>query len=234
MNESHSNNYLCNSIINGTLNRITNLLVLLIVITFILPATAIKYASGSTENSDETSNGPTDNSGSSSGGSTTDNSGSSSGGSTTDNSGSSSGGSTTDNSAAGSSNGGSTASNNTGNTQGVDANSILAVHNQERAAVGVPPLTWSNTLAASAQTWANQLLATGELEHSTCCGAFKDYGENLAYAGPPGYKTQARLAQSWADEKKDYVPCNPCNYSGTGHYTQMVWKDFNRGWLRVC
>ena len=61
------------------------MLVLLIVITFILPATAIKYASGSTENSDETSNGPTDNSGSSSGGSTTDNSGSSSGGSTTDN-----------------------------------------------------------------------------------------------------------------------------------------------------
>jgi uncharacterized protein YkwD len=181
---------------------------------FILPTSAIMYASGQS----------TDNSDSSSGGSTTDNSGSSTGG-LTDNSGSSTGGSTTttDNSATLPTT--STASNNTGNSTGVDANAILAVHNSERAAVGVPPLVWSDTLAAGAQTWANQLLATGELEHSTCCGAFKDYGENLAYAGPPGYKTQPQLAQSWADEKKDYVPCNPCNYSSIGHYTQMVWKD---------
>ena len=35
----------------------------------------------------------------------------------------------------------STLSNNTGNVQGGDlANSILAVHNEESAAVGVPPL----------------------------------------------------------------------------------------------
>ena len=31
---------------------------------------------------------------------------------------------------------------------------ILAVHNRERADVGVAPLTWSNNLAAGAQTWA--------------------------------------------------------------------------------
>ena len=36
-------------------------------------------------------------------------------------------------------------SNNTENAQGEDlASSILTVHNQERAAVGVPPLVWSN------------------------------------------------------------------------------------------
>ena len=148
-------------------------------------------------------------------GQTDDNDGSSTGGestTTTDNSGSSTGGS-------------STTADNTGNTQGVDINSILAVHNQERAAVGVPPLTWSNTLAAGAQTWAENVLATGKMEHSTCCGAFRDYGENIAAWGPPGAKTQAGLAQTWADEKKDYVPCNPCNYSETGHYTQMVWKS---------
>ena len=174
----------------------------------VLPISAIMYASGQTD----------DNSGSSStsdsGTTTTDNNdGSSTGGSTTDNSGSSTSGGTT------------TTTDNTGNTQGVDINSILAVHNQERAAVGVPPLTWSNTLAAGAQTWAENVLATGKMEHSTCCGAFRDYGENIAAWGPPGAKTQAGLAQTWADEKKDYVPCNPCNYSGTGHYTQMVWKS---------
>ena len=33
---------------------------------------------------------------------------------------------------------------------------VLAVHNRERAAVGVPPLVWSDTLAADAQDWANR------------------------------------------------------------------------------
>jgi hypothetical protein len=220
------------------MNRISISLILLIVISMVLPTSAFMYASGQSTTSDNnaadsgSSSGgggsTTENSNSSTGGggSTTENSGSSSSGGTIDNSGLSTGGSiTTNNNAAGSSSNGSTASNNTGNTQGIDFKGILAVHNQERAAVGVPHLTWSDSLATSAQTWADQLLATGELEHSTCCGAFKDYGENLAYAGPPGYKTQPRLAQSWADEKKDYVPCNPCDYSKTGHYTQMVWKD---------
>ena len=63
-------------IIGETLNRITNLLVLLIVTLFILPASAFMYASGSPESSE--SDGSSDGSGS------TDNSGSGS----TDNSGS--------------------------------------------------------------------------------------------------------------------------------------------------
>ena len=114
---------------------------------------------GSTDNSGSSTGGSTDNSGSSTGGST-DNSGSSTGGST-DNSGSSTGGST-DNS--GSSTGGSTdtsatlpntstASNNTGNAADF-VDTILGIHNRERVAVGVPPLTWSDSLAASAQNWA--------------------------------------------------------------------------------
>ena len=102
----------------------------------------------------------------------------------------------------------------------MDVNGILAVHNQERAAVGVPPLTWSDTLAASAQTWAEHLIAIGKIEHSTG----QSYGENLAWAGPPSANTQPGLAQSWADEKKNYVPGTPGDFS-TGHYTQMVWKD---------
>src|SRR6476661_8327470 len=119
------------------MNRITISLIFSITISMVLPTSAIMYASGqSTDNSDDSSTG---------GSSTTDNSGPSSTG----------GGTTTDDNAAGarsSSDSGSTASNNVGDTQGVDVNGILALHNKERAAVGVPPLTWSNTLAASAQT----------------------------------------------------------------------------------
>ena len=47
--------------INGTLNRTTILLVLLIVTSLFLPATAIKYASGSTENNPAPPSGFTEN-----------------------------------------------------------------------------------------------------------------------------------------------------------------------------
>ena len=44
-------------------------------------------------------------------------------------------------------------------------NTILAVHNDERHAVGVPPLVWNNTLAAGAKAWAESLAAAGKFEH---------------------------------------------------------------------
>ncbi len=110
--------------------------------------------------------------------------------------------------------------NNTANVQGDDlATSILAVHNQERAAVGVPPLIWSDMIAAGAQTWADNVLATGKMVHSTGTG----YGENIAWRGPPGSTTMAGLQQGWVNEKNIYVPGTPPSYSN-GHYTAMVDK----------
>jgi uncharacterized protein YkwD len=61
----------------------------------------------------------------------------------------------------------------TGPSIGGMAQEILNAHNAYRSQVGVPPLQWSDNLAASAQQWANQLAATGTFEHS---GA----GEKLA------------------------------------------------------
>jgi hypothetical protein len=201
----------------------------------VLPTSAIMFASGQS----------TDNSGSSStGGETTDNSGSSStGGETTDNSGSSStGGETTtttddNNAAVSSSNGGSTAINNTGNVQGVDVNVILDLHNRARAEVGVPPLTWSDTLAASAQSWAEHLATINEMVHSSG----QPYGENLAgwthgcglasLVPPLDYNngvcpgdTLRTMVMSWINEKQDFVPGTP-SFPIAGHYTQVVWKD---------
>jgi uncharacterized protein YkwD len=40
-------------------------------------------------------------------------------------------------------------------------NSILTVYNRERAAVGVPPYVWNDTLAAHAQAWVDYM-ATGK------------------------------------------------------------------------
>ncbi len=40
-------------------------------------------------------------------------------------------------------------------------NDMLNIHNDERDAVRVPPLTWSSSLAADAQSWANHLTMLG-------------------------------------------------------------------------
>ena len=37
-----------------------------------------------------------------------------------------------------------------------ERDAVLARHNQERQAVGVPPLVWRNDLAADAQAWADR------------------------------------------------------------------------------
>ena len=235
-------------IIRETLNQTTNLLVLLIVTLFILPVSALMYANGSTDNSDGTSDsGSTDNSDSSPSDFLPDNSDSSSDtGSSEDNSDSpptdflppnvdstSSDGSTDDNgdSSATSTENNTTLpsesplGNNTANVQGEDLVSIiLTLHNQERAAVGVPPLTWSDSLAAHAQPWADKVYETGDSSHSSGVADFGIYGENMAWGGGPSFATPTWLAQTWANEKSDYVPGTPASDS-TGHYTQMVDKQ---------
>ena len=85
--------------------------------------------------------------------------------------------------------------------------SILDVHNSNRSAVGVQPLTWSNSLADGAQTWAQQIATTGKWIHDPvhtgpdCTGPC--YGENIAgfftsVSEPTGGQSK------WAAEKSSY------------------------------
>ena len=100
---------------------------------------------------------------------------------------------------------------------------ILAAHNSYRSQVGVPPLQWSTSLAASAQDWANHLAATGPLVHSGS-------GENLAEA-TAGALSVTQLADMWGNEKQYFVAGTFPNVSTTGnwedvgHYTQVVWRN---------
>ena len=129
-------------------------------------------------------------------------------------------------------------SNSTGNVTGGDfAKTILADINQERALVGVPPLTWDNTLAADAQTYADYLASTGKMEHPS--QAWVDAhptvpeGENLAYIAGVGVgaSSPTSLAQGafdfWFSEKANYHGQPTGSEGGVviGHYTQMVWKS---------
>jgi pathogenesis-related protein 1 len=106
-------------------------------------------------------------------------------------------------------------------SNGLTAAEIAAVldeHNKTRAALGLPKLTWSCTLADTAQAWA----ANGKFEHR----ADTPYGENMFISSlattPP-----AQAMQNWEKEKANWnnkegtcAPGKTCT-----HYTQMVWRS---------
>jgi hypothetical protein len=78
------------------------------------------------------------------------------------------------------------------------ANMVLAVHNRERAAVGVPLLVWSEMLAADAKPWADHMATTGEFAHDTAI--FPAKGENIAL-GAAGFHSTEQLMQGWSTKR---------------------------------
>jgi pathogenesis-related protein 1 len=87
----------------------------------------------------------------------------------------------------------------------------------------LPNVTWSDTVAASAQAWATNLATTQNcgLTHESQ----KTYGENLAMGTN---LTPQGAVNLWAGEKNLYT--YSAKYSqadfnaGSGHYTQLVWR----------
>jgi uncharacterized protein YkwD len=210
------------------MNRITISLIFLIMISMVLPTSAIMYASGSTDNTDGASDSEfSENSFASNNGSTDDNTDGASDSGSTDNDGTFPTTSTESSDALPID---PTVINSTGNEQlqNVDLeNTVLNIHNQERAVVNVPALSWSSSLASNAQSWADQLLAEGKFEHSPDTS----YGENIAQLSRinpnPNETDLSKMVQSWVDEKNSYdgQPITNDNFMQFGHYTQMVWKS---------
>jgi pathogenesis-related protein 1 len=101
------------------------------------------------------------------------------------------------------------------------AREMLAAHNEVRQKVGVPPLKWSNKLAARAEEWAKTLAASGASKMQGIPG------QNIGYTGPPGHAKGADIVAAWSAEAANYdheknVCIDPklrCN-----HYTQVVWR----------
>jgi|SRR5215831_8941462 len=119
------------------------------------------------------------------------------------------------------------------------ASTILKTHNDERTAVGVPDLVWSDSLATDAKSWAEHLASlppkpSSQPYWNQCCGGEPDLvhakvtgqGENL-WAGSAGGYSTADSVQSWAKEKDHWNSDTKTCASGEvcGHYTQMVWKN---------
>lgn len=106
---------------------------------------------------------------------------------------------------------------------------ILAAHNIERAAMGVPPLAWDADLAQGAQQWADNLAASGHFAHSPQTER-EEIGENL-WTGTKGYYAPENMVGAWVREKKFFklgrFPDNSTTgrVADVGHYTQLVWRE---------
>lgn len=90
----------------------------------------------------------------------------------------------------------------------------LEAHNSYRRLHGVPEVTWSATVAASAQSFIDSCPSS----HSS-----SDYGENLAWATYNMPVTH--VVELWYSEEEKYDYNNPGFSGGTGHFTQVVWKS---------
>lgn len=98
---------------------------------------------------------------------------------------------------------------------------LLTMHNIERAEVAIPPVQWNQKLADFAQSVTDKCV----FEHSTN----RSYGENL-FMGYDKYHTVADAVELWANEKKDYICGNVVKMRNkgepvVGHYTAIVWTD---------
>lgn len=106
------------------------------------------------------------------------------------------------------------------------AQELLNAHNRYRVQVGVPPLTWSNTLSRQAQQWANYLSSNRLFQHSNTSGQ----GENL-WMGTSHRFSFTQMVEKWGKEKQHFVRrkfpnvSDTGNWADVGHYTQMVWRN---------
>jgi hypothetical protein len=106
---------------------------------------------------------------------------------------------------------------------------VLAAHNRERDAWGVPALRWNPDLAAGARQWAEYLARSGKFEHSPDAPGAKPLGENLWGGTRSAYQPEAMVGL-WIAEKKHFkagtFPSNSRTgrVEDVGHFTQLIWR----------
>jgi len=95
----------------------------------------------------------------------------------------------------------------------------LKAHNEYRAKHGVSPLKLNKEMCKVAQAWANHQAKQQAMSHST-----SGYGENCFWASYD--VTDGKVpVEHWYTEIKDFNWSKVDHQKGTGHFTQVVWKD---------
>ena len=104
------------------------------------------------------------------------------------------------------------------------AQDALQVHNKYRTKHHSPPLKLNSELTRIAQQYANYLAQTDSFQHSNNEYKGESLGENLYMCY--GQKiTGKAMTDAWYNEIKQYNFNSSTFASGTGHFTQVVWKD---------
>ncbi|KUI72406.1 Pathogenesis-related protein 1C [Cytospora mali] len=108
-----------------------------------------------------------------------------------------------------------------------DQDKALELQNTARSGVSETALTWDDTLASDALSWAQHLASTygsaGTLTHSSGTGE----GENL-YWQSDSETPYTNAATAWVDEKSSYdgeAITGTGNFEDYGHYTQIIWES---------
>lgn len=107
---------------------------------------------------------------------------------------------------------------------------LLAAHNRERTALGLPVLRWSPVLAREAREWSGRLAKSGRLQHAPASAGGSGQGENL-WIGTAGRFAPEAMVGDWIAEKADFAPgtfprvSRTGDWADVGHYTQIVWRD---------
>ena len=101
--------------------------------------------------------------------------------------------------------------------------SALDAHNKYRAKHHVGKLILNQELCDIAQKYAQELARTGNFAHSNGFFHGDNMGENL-FACYGMKITGKMMTDDWYDEINQYDFNNPGYISGTGHFTQVIWK----------
>lgn len=100
----------------------------------------------------------------------------------------------------------------------------LKKHNEYRKKHGCPPLKMDKKLCKYAQEWAEKLAKENKFEHRQNV----PYGENLYCtwsSNPKRGCSGSKAVESWYDEVEQHQFGTEPRSMGTGHFTQIVWKN---------
>lgn len=114
----------------------------------------------------------------------------------------------------------------------VNIRECLRAHNSKRILHGAGPLSWDDTLAKKARTWAIHLANEDKMEHAPW--SVRKAGENLYYKATTtsgNHATCKDALEAWYSEESIYPFEDPPNSLSEvtggqiGHFTQVVWKS---------
>jgi hypothetical protein len=109
----------------------------------------------------------------------------------------------------------------------VEEDMFLALHNEERFRLSLPPLVWDPKLANAARGYAKKLANEDKFEHAPQSAGDDAQGENL-WMGTRGFYKSKDMVGSWIEESEFIRSGIFPNISSTGdwtdvgHYTQLI------------